>query len=55
MKYGYARVSIDGQNVVAQVIVLRAAGAGQVFRVVAFRRLPPPSRLPGEAKDTGVP
>ena len=35
MKYGYARVSTDGQSVAAQVAALRAAGAGQVFREVA--------------------
>ncbi|HVC59646.1 MAG TPA: recombinase family protein [Acetobacteraceae bacterium] len=32
MKYGYARVSTDGQSVDAQVRQLRAAGARQVFR-----------------------
>jgi DNA invertase Pin-like site-specific DNA recombinase len=35
MKYGYARVSTDGQSVAAQVAALRAAGAGKVFREVA--------------------
>ena len=35
MKYGYARVSTDGQKVAAQVAALRAAGAGKVFREVA--------------------
>src|SRR5271168_3410971 len=35
MKYGYARVSTDGQSVDAQVRQLRAAGARQVFREVA--------------------
>jgi DNA invertase Pin-like site-specific DNA recombinase len=35
MKYGYARVSTDGQSVAAQVAALKAAGAGQVFREVA--------------------
>ena len=35
MKYGYARVSTDGQSVAAQVAGLRAAGAGKVFREVA--------------------
>jgi DNA invertase Pin-like site-specific DNA recombinase len=35
MIYGYARVSTDGQSVVAQVAALRAAGAGKVFREVA--------------------
>jgi len=35
MKYGYARVSTDGQSVAAQVAQLRAAGCGQVFREVA--------------------
>ena len=34
MKYGYARVSTDGQSVAAQVAALHAAGAGKVFRVV---------------------
>jgi DNA invertase Pin-like site-specific DNA recombinase len=35
MKYGYARVSTDGQSVAAQVAALSAAGAGRVFREVA--------------------
>ncbi len=35
MKYGYARVSTDGQSVDAQVRALRAAGARQVFRETA--------------------
>ena len=35
MKYGYARVSTDGQSVAAQVADLQAAGAGKVFREVA--------------------
>src|ERR1700722_8256143 len=35
MKYGYARVSTDGQKVAAQVAALNAAGAGKVFREVA--------------------
>jgi DNA invertase Pin-like site-specific DNA recombinase len=35
MKYGYARVSTDGQSVAAQVAALRAAGAVKVFREVA--------------------
>ena len=35
MKYGYARVSTDGQSLDAQVKQLRAAGAGKVFREVA--------------------
>jgi DNA invertase Pin-like site-specific DNA recombinase len=35
MKYGYARVSTDGQSVTAQVAQLRAAGCGHVFREVA--------------------
>ena len=35
MIYGYARVSTDGQSVDAQVRVLRAAGARQVFRETA--------------------
>ena len=35
MKYGYARVSTDGQSVEAQVRALRAAGARQVFRETA--------------------
>ncbi len=32
MKYGYARVSTDGQSVTAQVEQLTHAGAGKVFR-----------------------
>src|SRR4030088_3533473 len=35
MKYGYARVSTDGQSVTAQVGALRKHGAGKVFREVA--------------------
>ena len=35
MKYGYARVSTDGQSVAAQVAALKAAGSGTVFREVA--------------------
>jgi DNA invertase Pin-like site-specific DNA recombinase len=35
MKFGYARVSTDGQSVAAQVAALRTAGAGKVFREVA--------------------
>jgi DNA invertase Pin-like site-specific DNA recombinase len=35
LKYGYARVSTDGQSIDAQVRQLRAAGARQVFREVA--------------------
>jgi DNA invertase Pin-like site-specific DNA recombinase len=35
MKYGYARVSTDGQSVIAQVAALRKHGAGKVFREVA--------------------
>jgi DNA invertase Pin-like site-specific DNA recombinase len=35
MKYGYARVSTDGQSVAAQVAALKAAGATKVFREVA--------------------
>jgi DNA invertase Pin-like site-specific DNA recombinase len=35
MKYGYARVSTDGQSVNAQVAALRKNGAGKVFREVA--------------------
>ena len=35
MKFGYARVSTDGQSVAAQVAALNAAGAAKVFREVA--------------------
>jgi DNA invertase Pin-like site-specific DNA recombinase len=35
MKYGYARVSTDGQSLDTQVRQLRAAGAEQVFREAA--------------------
>src|ERR1700686_4397751 len=35
MKYGYARVSIDGQSLDTQVKQLRAAGANKVFRETA--------------------
>ena len=35
MKYGYARVSTDGQSVAAQVGALNVAGATKVFREVA--------------------
>jgi DNA invertase Pin-like site-specific DNA recombinase len=34
MKYGYARISTDGQSVAAQVAALKAAGSGKVFREV---------------------
>jgi Resolvase, N terminal domain len=49
MKYGYARVSTDGQSVEAQVRQLTKAGCKKVFREVAsgaktdraqFRRFP---------------
>jgi DNA invertase Pin-like site-specific DNA recombinase len=39
MKYGYARVSTDGQSVAAQVAQLRGAGCDQVFREVEARSL----------------
>ena len=35
MKYGYARVSTDGQSVAAQVTALKQAGAEKVFKEVA--------------------
>jgi DNA invertase Pin-like site-specific DNA recombinase len=35
MKYGYARVSTEGQSLDAQVKELRAAGAEKVFRETA--------------------
>jgi DNA invertase Pin-like site-specific DNA recombinase len=35
MKYGYARVSTDGQSVDAQVHQLTKAGCKKVFREVA--------------------
>jgi DNA invertase Pin-like site-specific DNA recombinase len=35
MRYGYARVSTDGQSVDAQMRTLRAGGARQVFRETA--------------------
>ncbi len=35
MKYGYARVSTDGQSVVAQVATLTTAGAEKVFKETA--------------------
>jgi DNA invertase Pin-like site-specific DNA recombinase len=35
MKYGYARVSTDGQNIDAQVLQLTKAGCKKVFREVA--------------------
>ena len=35
MKYGYARVSTDGQSLDAQVKQLRAAGAEKIFRETA--------------------
>ena len=37
VKYGYARVSTDGQSVDAQVRQLRAEGCQKVFREVASR------------------
>jgi DNA invertase Pin-like site-specific DNA recombinase len=52
---GYARVSTDGQEVAAQVAVLKAAGAGKVFREVASgaktdRAQPPEQRAHDLAK-----
>jgi DNA invertase Pin-like site-specific DNA recombinase len=35
MKYGYARVSTDGQSVAAQVATLKQAGVDRVFKEVA--------------------
>ena len=35
MKYGYARVSTEGQSVAAQVATLKSAGADKVFKEVA--------------------
>jgi len=35
MKYGYAQVSTDGQNVAAEVAQLRTVGAAKVFRKTA--------------------
>jgi DNA invertase Pin-like site-specific DNA recombinase len=35
MKYGYARVSTDGQNTAAQVAQLIEAGAGKIFKEIA--------------------
>lgn len=35
MKYGYARVSTDGQSVAGQVATLKAAGAEKIFKEVA--------------------
>src|ERR1019366_4855587 len=35
MKYGYARVSTDGQSVAAQLAELTAAGCAKVFRETA--------------------
>lgn len=35
MKYGYARVSTDGQSVTAQVAELAKAGCRKVFRETA--------------------
>jgi DNA invertase Pin-like site-specific DNA recombinase len=35
MKYGYARVSTDGESLDAQVKQLRAAGAEKVFKETA--------------------
>ena len=35
MKYGYARVSTDGQSVAAQVADAEGAGAEKVFKEVA--------------------
>ncbi len=40
MKYGYARVSTDGQSVDAQVKALRTAGAKTVFQETASGRRP---------------
>jgi DNA invertase Pin-like site-specific DNA recombinase len=35
MKYGYARVSTDGQSVAAQIAALGANGAERIFKEVA--------------------
>jgi DNA invertase Pin-like site-specific DNA recombinase len=45
MKYGYARVSTDGQSIDAQVRQLKAAGARQVFREVASGAKPDRAQL----------
>ena len=47
MKYGYARVSTDGQSVAAHVAALNAAGARKVFREVASRAKTDRSQLRG--------
>jgi DNA invertase Pin-like site-specific DNA recombinase len=46
MKYGYARVSTDGQSIEAQVRQLTKAGCKKVFRETASGqdRSPPASR-----------
>jgi DNA invertase Pin-like site-specific DNA recombinase len=38
MRYGYARVSTDGQSLDAQVKQLRVAGVERVFRETASER-----------------
>ena len=45
MKYGYARVSTDGQSVAAQIAALQAAGSGKVFREVASGAKPDRAQL----------
>jgi hypothetical protein len=41
MKYGYARVSTDGQHTAAQVAQLTEAGAGKIFKEIARREVEP--------------
>src|SRR5260370_3868363 len=45
MKYGYARVSTDGQSVDAQVRQVTKAGCKKVFREVASGAKPPRAQL----------
>jgi predicted site-specific integrase-resolvase len=55
MKYGYARVSTDGQKVAAQVAALKAAGAGKVFREVASGAKTERAQLPFECRQARMP
>ena len=49
MKYGYARVSTDGQRVTAQVEQLTETGAGKVFKEKPAARLQTASSSSGRS------
>jgi DNA invertase Pin-like site-specific DNA recombinase len=51
MKYGYARVSTDGQSVDAQVRQLTKAGSKKVFREVASAAKTGRAQLPSDTAE----